>query len=396
MNILFIFTSSLFFLWVIREVFFWLTLWQQNDYRRDRFFVVLKARIRRPKLLSLVFIIGKLFLFFFYIVVIFNDSYLSVYEYAIIIFYLLQSFVLGQEIYRNSLKKPALTLRGTFIILLTFATVFLFFAVPLVDRFFWLLFIDCLVPFFVSCFVLLFSFPIEIYSDWQIEKAGRKIRANKKLLVISVTGSYGKSLTKDYIAAVLQTKFNVVKTEGKNNTAIGVSRTILNNIASDTEIFVAEISAYQRGEIGMLCELIRPKIGVLTAINNHYRSLFHSLENIKKTNYELVESLPKSGLCLFDGNNKNTESLYKNSKKGKVLYRTSLSEPSAIAKNEIVACNMVKKQDKCSFDLFMRGKSMHLIVHGQHHIEQLLPGIYLADFLGMSPAEIKRAVASLS
>src|SRR6185369_9060320 len=174
-------------------------------------------------------------------------------------------------------------------------------------------------------YVILFVFPIEIYTDWQIEKAGQKIREHPKVQVIAVTGSVGKSLTKDYLATLLSQKYLVIKTEGKNNTAIGVAKTIIKKLDSNTEFFIAEISAYHQGEIGMLTRLIRAKIGVLTAITNQHLSLFKSLENIKKTNFELVESLPKQGFCLFSGDNQNTLSLYKKSKKTKVLYKTAKS-----------------------------------------------------------------------
>lgn len=394
MNVLFIFTSSLFFLWVLRELFFWLTAWQKNEYRQDRFFATVKIKVKKFKPLHTLFYIGKWLLFFAYFFVIFDDDLLLPYQYLIVGFYLFQSIFLLKEIYRNTLKKPFLTLRATIIIFLTLATILSFFAIPLFDRFFWLLFVDLITPLVVGFFVLLFLFPIEIYNDWQVEKAGVKIRTHPKLLVIAVTGSSGKSLVKDYVAILLSNKFNVIKTDGKNNTAIGVARTILKKLESNTQIFVAEISAYQRGEIAMLCELIRPKIGILTAINNHYLSLFKTLENIKRTNYELVESLPKQGFCIFNGNNKNTVSLYKRSPKRKVLYANVDSIESLNAR-EIVAFNIRQKQKRTTFTIALRDRQLTLTVSASHHIDSLLPAIYLASYLGMTDKEIKREIALL-
>lgn len=393
MNVVFVFISSLFFLWVIREVFFWITIWQTNGYRPDRFFTFLKKKHHKIiSLLSLVHI-AKWILFFSFALVIFNDDWLNPYQYCVIFLYLVQAFIIGKEIYANHLKKPLLTIRATLLIVLTLLIVFLFFAVPLMDKFFWLVFIDLLIPVFVSSFVFLFLFPVELYTDWQAEKALKKIRAHKKLLVIGVTGSHGKSAVKDSIASLLAYKFSVIKTEGKDNTAGGIARTILKKLEDDTEIFVAELSAYKRGEILALCRFIHPNIGVITGVNNQYLSLFNGLENIKRTNYELVEGLPKNGLCLFNGTNKNTHGIYQKTKKKKVLYTLAEKEPSG--GNVFIARKITRAAKQISFDVQFGKKISHFTVPESVNIEHLLPALYLARHLGMKEREIKKAVAAL-
>lgn len=396
MDVLFIFTSSLFFLWVIRDLFFWLSVWQQNDYRQNRFFAAIRKRPRKQPLPTTIFFFIKWFIFFAYGLVILNDSSLDIYQYVIFGLYLVQSFFLLQEIYLNHLRKPIITFRVTGIIAVTLATVLLLFAIPLVDRFFWLLFIDLLTPVIVAFYVLVSSFPIEIYNDSQIEKAGQKIREHPDVLVIAVTGSVGKSLTKDYIAAILSRKFHVIKTEGKDNNTIGVAQTILKKLDDKTQIFVAEISAYQKGEIGMLCELIKPQIGVLTNINSYYLPIFKTMDAITKTNFELVQSLPKQGFCLYDGNSKNTWTLYKKSRKTKVLYRSSPNNVmNTPVDNEIVASNIVHKQKRTTFSVKVKNIKFDLNLKRFHHIEALLPALYIASYLGMTEQEIKRQVALL-
>src|SRR6185503_11606523 len=268
MDVLFVFASCLFFLWVLRELFFWVFVWQANEYRQDRFFYFLRNRLKKAKLLNILFIILKSSILFSYVYVIFNDNFLTLYQYVIIGLFVLQAYLVLRDTYRNQIKKPLLDFRANSIIVLTIATIFLLFAIPLTDRFFWLLLIDAAIFPLVIFFVLLFVFPIEIYNDWKIEKAGRRIRSYKNILVIAVTGSVGKSMVKDYLAEILKYKFNVVKTKGKGNTMPGIAKTILEEINNSTEIFIAEISAYKKGEINLLCEFIRPTIGILTAINS--------------------------------------------------------------------------------------------------------------------------------
>lgn len=396
MEVFFVVASCLFFLWVLRELFFWVFIWQENEYRQDRFFYYLKNRIKKTKFFTLAFVITKSIIFFSYIIVIFNDNFQNYYQYIIILFFIFEAYLVLRDIYHNQIKKPRLNLRANSIIILTIITVFLLFTIPLTDRFFWLLLIDLSIFPMIMFYVFLFMFPIEIYTDWKIEKAGQKIRSYKNLLVIAVTGSVGKSLVKDYLAEILGKRFAVVKTKGKNNTITGIASTIIKDLSKNTEIFIAEISAYKVGEINLLCRFIRPTIGILTAINSHYLPLFKTIENIKKTNNELVNYLPKNGFCLYTGNNKNTLSLYKNSKKTKVIYKTADNhEVGGKGINEISAYNIQKKKQRISFDIQLNQEQFHFQLGIHHHLEQVLPAIYIAHHLGMTEKEIKQALMQL-
>ena len=398
MNIFYIFSSSLFFLWIIREIFFWLYVWQHNEYRFDRFKAYFRSRRLKRKFIFSRLFLFKIILFFSYGVFILFDQFVGYYQYAVFGVFIFQTFILGKEIFFNTLKKPRLEMKTGIIMFLSVTLLGFFFAIPLLDRFFWLLFLDLAIPFTVALFVLLLSFPAEVYSDWQLGKALKKLRSHKKLLVIGVTGSVGKSQTKDYIYQILEKKFQTIRTHGHDNTAQGISETILKKLTTDTKIFVCEMSAYQRGEIKSLTQFIRPKIGVLTGVNTHYLSLFKSLDNLLKTNYELVESLPKDGVCLFNGSNKFTYTLFKKSKKHKVLFgAASTKRVTSFERDnfDIVAFNVVHKGRSLSFDLILKKKTFHLVTHVKNHVEYLLPAIWIADYLGMSESEIKKAVSAL-
>ncbi len=396
MNSAFIFASSLFFLWIIRDSFFWLKLWQDSEYRLDRFIEHIQRKKQKffHPTYSLIYIKLFLFLAFFYAIT--NEDILSSYQYIIAILYVVQVFVVVKEIYQNTLKKPVLTLKVTILLFLTLSTVFLLFSLPLLDKFFWLLFVDLFLGFIVAFFVFLLSFPTELYADIQIEKALKKIRSYRNLIVIGVTGSYGKSITKEFIAYVLSEKFKVVKTHGYDNTAIGIAHTINQRLEADAEVFVVEMSAYKRGEIAGLCNFVRPKIRVLTAINNQHLTLFRTFENIKKTNYELLESLPKNGLAIINGDNRHSFDLAQKTKKEKILYKYSPNTKRIVgAKDgEIIAFNLRHRSRYTSFDIQTRATVMHFTIHAHHQIENLLPGIYIAHILGVKEKDIKKILAS--
>lgn len=133
--------------------------------------------------------------------------------------------------------------------------------------------------------------------DWQKRKIVNLARVKMAGFggtVIGVTGSYGKSSTKEMLFEVLSKKFRVVSTPKNVNTEIGVAQTVL-KWKGDEEVAIVEMGAYKRGEIKAICQLVKPKIGIITGIGDQHLSLFGSMENIKKAKYELIESLPVDG-----------------------------------------------------------------------------------------------------
>lgn len=128
-----------------------------------------------------------------------------------------------------------------------------------------------------------------LYKKYLIKKATGKFKG----LVIGITGSYGKSSTKELLAHILSTKYKVAKTSKNINSEIGVAQTVL-KLKGDEEIFVVEMGAYKRGEIKAICDIVKPKIGIITGIGDQHLELFGSKENLKKTKYELVDAVEKS------------------------------------------------------------------------------------------------------
>ena len=142
-----------------------------------------------------------------------------------------------------------------------------------------------------------FLLPIDILAKkFLVFLAKRKINKMTGLTVIGITGSYGKTTTKDAISHVLIHKYKTLKTEGNYNTPLGVAKTILKNLKQEHKIFVCEMAAYQIGDIKAIAELIRPKVGIVTAIGPMHLERFGTEKNIIKTKLELIESLPPDGI----------------------------------------------------------------------------------------------------
>ena len=119
-------------------------------------------------------------------------------------------------------------------------------------------------------------------------------------LVVAVTGSNGKTSTKEMIAAVLAVKHKVIKTEGNLNTETGVPLTILRLEPGVHDALVLELGLQGPGEIAPLADLARPRVGVVTNIGTVHMEFFQSQEQLARAKGELVERLPPDGLAILN------------------------------------------------------------------------------------------------
>lgn len=143
--------------------------------------------------------------------------------------------------------------------------------------------------------------PIEkCITRWYINDARKIISSHKDLIIIGVTGSYGKTSTKNYLYRLLSEQYNVLVTPGNFNTLLGVVRTIREHLRPQHQIFIVEMGAKQRGDIKEICDLVHPSIAIVTAVGEAHLETFGSVENIQKTKFELVESLPSDGMAVIN------------------------------------------------------------------------------------------------
>ena len=141
-----------------------------------------------------------------------------------------------------------------------------------------------------------------------IGKIAKKWREKFKIDVVGITGSNGKTTTKDLLVHIFSTQKNVHGTIGNYNTDLGLPLTLLQLNKSHSISFL-EMGANKIGDIAYLCNLSKPNIGIITNISYAHFSTFGSLENIIKAKFELFESLPKNGMIFLnnDDNNLNRE-----------------------------------------------------------------------------------------
>lgn len=122
--------------------------------------------------------------------------------------------------------------------------------------------------------------------------------------IIGITGSFGKTTTKELLASILASRFRTVKTPESWNTPMGITRAIRERLTEQHEIFVVEMGCYVPGDIATLCRLTGPpRIGIITGVNEQHLERMGSIENTMKTKYELIEALEPGGLAIFNADN---------------------------------------------------------------------------------------------
>src|SRR5216117_1743713 len=121
-------------------------------------------------------------------------------------------------------------------------------------------------------------------------------------LVVAVTGSNGKTSTKEMVAAVLGRHFNVLRTQGNLNTETGVPLTIL-SLEPQHSALVLEMGMQRPGDIGRLAGLAKPAIGVITNVGIVHIEFFNSREELARAKGELVAALPEEGLAVLNADN---------------------------------------------------------------------------------------------
>lgn len=133
-----------------------------------------------------------------------------------------------------------------------------------------------------------------------VNDAARILASMPQLKVIGITGSYGKTSTKHYLTRILSEQYSVCMTPGSFNTTMGVVRTVREHLKPFDEVFVVEMGAKQPGDIKEICDLVHPQIGVVTAVGEQHLESFKTIENVQRTKFELIDSLPATGLAVIN------------------------------------------------------------------------------------------------
>jgi len=378
-------------LWAIqtaKAMFFWLYLWQLKEYHLKRFidhFRTEKGKqiLHSPvRLVKILFLALALFLPMFW---------------PILIVYAAQT---AAFLTKTSPKKPVFTAKMVFLTLINtagFSAIALYSSrLALNHAVIILLLTDIVSPLIVSGIVLLLQPFAVLFRQHIINRAKTKRADFKNLTVIGITGSYGKTSTKEILKTILEQKFRVLATKEHQNSEIAISRCVLNDLKPEHQVFICEMGAYDKGKVKEVSEITKPKIGIICGVNEQHLALFGSMENLLSAEggKELIESLPENGVLVLNEDNTLIQKDEVNIKYQNDNPKIKIKFCSAKQKTDLWAENIIVEKEWLYFKVYDRmGESADFKINlvGRQNIENILLAMACAKELGMTLTEIAKA-----
>lgn len=245
--------------------------------------------------------------------------------------------------------------------------------------------------YFIVLLSVVINIPVEkLVYYYYFNKAKRKLNNMPHLKVIGITGSYGKTSSKNILNDILSIKYNTLPTPKNYNTPYGLMITANNYLDKFTEILIAEMGAYKKGEIKELCDFVHPKYGILTKIGKAHLESFGSEEIIQKTKFELIESLPSDGIGILNGDDP-LQINYKLQNNCKIKW-IGIDNKDV----DVRASNIKSSNEGTTFDVMFKGdKKKHPFetkLLGYANVYNILGALALGYELGITIKELQRAV----
>ena len=226
-----------------------------------------------------------------------------------------------------------------------------------------------------------------------MQKLAHGVRKQWGKRVIGVTGSAGKTTTKECIAQVLQAKFKVLKTEGNFNNHFGLPLTLL-RLEPEHEVAVVEMGMNHAGEIAALAKIAEPDWAVVSNVGVAHAGIFaDGIEGIARAKYELVESLHKDGKAFLNGDDERVAAMARGMGKRAVLYGTNPG--LAVRAVEIEEKGVEGTRFRVGVGVKSKVVKVHLRLMGRHNVLNALAAVAVGLESGMQLAECCAALEQM-
>ena len=322
----------------------------------------------------------------------------ALYSYIGLVFYFYFTIVFIKALYNAPKKIPLKnTTRMTRLNVAMLIFVSLFSFVVVWGSFQYLSFVKfgalCIVPavvVFIVPVVHLIMLPLEkLIVSRYLHQAKSKLAKRNDLIKIGITGSYAKTSVKYILNTILSQKYKVCMSPQSFNTQTGLSKVVNNYLTDLDQVLIAEMGARSKGDIKKLCKLISPQYAIITGISPQHLLTFKSLDNIKRTKFELVESLSQSGVCVFNGFDQEVCDMYS---------WANVDKKYLVGKDKDISAKDIQfDQDGTKFVLVLGEKeyNVHTKLLGEHNVQNILLCVQMAKCLGLSDQQIVRGIKSL-
>lgn len=222
-----------------------------------------------------------------------------------------------------------------------------------------------------------------------LQKLGKYYLHKINPLVVAVSGSNGKTTTKDMIASILSTQMNVIKTHANFNNSIGVPVTLL-NMESNTEAVVVEMGMSHFGELDELSKLVTPDIAVLTMIGEAHIEFFGTRDRIADAKMEITHGLTEDGFFVYNGD--------------EPLLRTRAKQVQQVQKtfgrqlnNDIYATSVHQTDDSITFRVNMwPDEEFTIPMIGEYNVNNAMAAMMVGHLMHVTPDHIKKGLAKVN
>lgn len=229
---------------------------------------------------------------------------------------------------------------------------------------------------------------VKFYETW-VAYAIRTTLAREKVVTIGITGSYGKTTTKDLLYRILDRWQYTLKTPGSYNTLLGIYKTLQMELTSKHVFFICEMGAFERGDIAKLCRVVRPEYGMVTAIGSQHLERFGSESNVASAKFELVDFVGAENSLVNVGNAGVRNKLAETRKPADTYSADERTEAEFLLKNVRMG------KDGIRFGLLHGEKKWNLrtSLFGSVNLENIAGAVAMAIKLGAPESIIREEVA---
>lgn len=232
-----------------------------------------------------------------------------------------------------------------------------------------------------------------------LRRAEQRLR-DVRPLVVGITGSYGKTTTKACVTEVLELLGPAYPTPASFNSTLGVVRAINEGLQPQHQSFVVEMGAYRRGDVKELCELVHPRIGVLTAIGPAHLERFGSLDVTEQAKGELADALPAEGVFVTRADDERTLRVARTRSAARTLLFAPAPHPDA----DVWAEDVRLENGRTHFTLVARADGggaqeradVRARLLGDHNVANLLAAAAVGIGHGLAVADVARALGRVT
>lgn len=230
-----------------------------------------------------------------------------------------------------------------------------------------------------------------IQVDDTVEAVGQiaKLKREKyNIPVIAITGSVGKTSTKDIIYSVVSQKYNALKTQGNMNNHIGMPMTILG--LREHEALVVEMGMNHFGELSKLTAIAKPTIAVITNVGTAHIGNLGSRENILKAKLEILEGLQQGGTAVINNDNDLLHKWYEENKEKIEIHTYGINNSSDVIAEKI---ELGEEKSKFVVKTLSEKVNIDVPVGGEHFVYNALCGFMVGKVLGLTAKEIQNGIS---